>query len=331
MLAWAIEKIVHFERDDLTRDGLAHFSFHDKSGRLYAVFHDRHFFGLVAPGGDLEWTAGPEAFVHGVPNIQVDLNFPMFVDSFCDGTLLVSNFMTARLYRIDSAAMQTELFVDGRALGMADAGNCVIDTEDCVWVNEVTGSRVRRFDCRGRLLLSLGDGTPGFEDGPFDKVRFNWIYDLRLGPEGKIYVLDSRNFAVRMIDISCRQVRTVAGTGRPGYTGDGGPARAAAFGGAPKARFDGPISLSVDEEGNIFVGDRWNHVVRTVESATGVISTTLGKQPCLEATRNDPMEKDPFRINLPKISSMDYHSGRLFVPTGIDADSGDLIVLRKRV
>ena len=162
MLTWTIEKIVHFEPGDLTQDGLAHFGFHDKAGRLYAVFHQRHFFGLVAPGGDLEWTAGPEAFVDGVPNIPVNLNFPMFVDRFRDGSLLVSTFKTAQVYRVDTARMRAELFIDGRAAGMVDAGNCVIDAEDCVWVNEVTGCRVWRFDRRGRLLQTLGNGTPGF-------------------------------------------------------------------------------------------------------------------------------------------------------------------------
>jgi hypothetical protein len=43
---------------------------------------------------------------------------------------------------------------------------------------------------------------------------------------------------------------------------------------------------------------------------------------------NDPGETDPFKLNLPKISSMDYHSGRLFVPTDLTKDAGDLIIMR---
>jgi hypothetical protein len=78
----------------------------------------------------------------------------------------------------------------------------VVDDEGCVWVNEVEGCRVWRFDSTGKAVMTLGDGKPGFQSGiaDFDEVRFNWIYDIRRGPDGNIHVLDRRNFAVRMID-----------------------------------------------------------------------------------------------------------------------------------
>lgn len=78
----------------------------------------------------------------------------------------------------------------------------------------------------------LGDGTPGFQSDPvsFGESRFNWIYDLRRGPESTIYVLDSRNFAVRVVDVTRRRVHTIAGDGRPGCEGAGGDPRYARFG-----------------------------------------------------------------------------------------------------
>lgn len=228
--------------------------------------------------------------------------------------------------------MDATLFVDGSALGMTDMGNCVVDDEGWVWVNEVTGCRLWRFDPTGNPALTLGDGRPGFHGDAveFDEVRFNWIYDIRRGPDGNIYVLDSKNFAVRMIDIRSRSVATLAGTGRPGYDGDGGDARSATFGSDPSARFDGPISLSLDESGNIYVGDRFNYVVRTIHRDTGLISTIAGDHTIVDRERkNEPSETNPLRLRLPEISSMDYHHGRLLVPTDIPTGFGDLIVLRK--
>lgn len=264
-----------------------------------------------------------------VPNIAAGLEYPMYVDALPDDTLVVSNFRTAELYRIDVRAMTARLLVDGHAIGMRDMGNCVVDDEGYIWVNEVTGCRVWRFDPTGRPPLVLGDGTSGFASAPadFDAVRFNWIYDIRRGPDGGIYVLDSRNYALRVIDLAARCVRTVAGTGRAGYDGDGGDARGATFGGDPKAKFDGPISLSLDDEGNAYVGDRFNHVVRVIERG-GVITTIAGHPAVEREQANDPMERDRLRVNLPQISSMDYRDGRLFVPTDLTPDSGDLVVLR---
>jgi hypothetical protein len=176
----------------------------------------------------------------------------------------------------------------------------------------------------------LGGGTPGFQSDtvPFSESRFSWIYDIRRGPLNTIYVLDSRNFALRLVDVARRCVHTIAGDGRPGYQGDGGNARYARFGGDPNAKFDGPISLSVDDERKVYIGDRFNHVVRMIDTA-GVISTIAGTQAADDERANDLNERNPLRLNLPKISSMDYHDNRLFVPTNLTADSGDLVVLRR--
>jgi hypothetical protein len=315
---WTVERIVHFESGDFVREGLAHFGFH-VGDHYYAVDHQRHVVAFVGDDGEPEWTVAARPSLPGVPHVGAALEFPMYVDELPDRTALVSNFLAARLYRIDRRDFSVELLVDGKALGMSDMGNCVVDGAGTIWVNEVRGCRVRRFDSDGRLLLTLGDGTPGFERGPvgFDDARFGWIYDLRRGPDGTIVVLDSGNFAVRLIDPAERLVSTLAGDGAPGI-----------FGSDPSAPFDGPISLAVDEEAVVYVGDRFHHLVQAIGS-DGSVEPIAG---CLDAddrAANDPAERDPLRLNLPQISSMDYADGRLFVPTDLDGDAGDLAVLRR--
>ncbi|HVO60076.1 MAG TPA: hypothetical protein VMT53_04035 [Terriglobales bacterium] len=334
MANWTIDRIAHFDFErDTVKNGLAHFGFYDRRGRYFAVLHTKHFMGLAGKDDRLKWTVAPKRVFADVPNISAPLEFPMYVDVLPDDALVVSNFKSAELYRIDLSTMSARLLVDGRALGMMDMGNCVVDEEGYVWVNEVSGCRLWRFDSTGHAVEVLGDGTPGFraDPAPFGESRFSWIYDIRRGPHSTIYVLDSRNFAVRVVDIARRCVHTIAGDGQPGYEGDGGNARNARFGSNPEAKFDGPISLSVDEDGNVYIGDRFNRVVRMIDGVTGVISTIAGTQETNEGGANDSNQRDPLRLNLPKISSMDYHDGRLFIPTNLTADSGDLVVLRKAV
>jgi hypothetical protein len=124
-------------------------------------------------------------------------------------------------------------------------------------------------------------------------------------------------------------VSHVAGNGRPGYAGDGGPAREASFGGDETARFNGPISLSLDEHGNAFVGDRFNRVVRAIDAASGVITTIAGDRDAAGTGPNEPADRDPLRLELPRISSLDYADNRLFVPTDLADGAGDLAVLRR--
>jgi len=326
----SIERILHFDfNTDFVKDGLAHFGFHNPEGDFYALDHKRHYMGLVGKEGQLEWTVAREQVFPGIPNIRAQLDFPIFVDRFDDGTLVVSNFGDSQLYRIYPDLMKSELLVDGAALGIRHAGNCVIDGDGCIWLNEVEGCRVRRFDQAGKLLATLGTGEPGFQSRSvqFGEAMFNWVYDMRKGPDGNMYVLDSRNFAVRVIDIGVSRVLAIAGMGKPGYSGDGGDPLQATFGGDPSARFDGPISLSLDEEGNVFVGDRFNRVVRVIEKRSDTIRTIAGDTTFRGEARNDTNEADLFRLRLPKISSMDYHDHRLFVPTDLTEQSGDLVVL----
>jgi hypothetical protein len=223
------------------------------------------------------------------------------------------------------------VLIEGRALGMVDMGNCVVDRDGSIWVNEVTGCRLWHFDSRGGVIEVLGDGQPGFQRGrvAFQQVRWNWIYDIRWGPDDRLYVLDSRNFALRLVDPHARTVTTIAGTGEPGYGGDGGDARSATLGGDRTARFDGPISLAIDDGGNAYIGDRFNHVVRCIGAATGSIDTIAGRPQALDDQPNDERERDPARLNLPQISSLDYSDRRLFVPTDLAGQLGDLIVMRR--
>jgi hypothetical protein len=65
--------------------------------------------------------------------------------------------------------------------------------------------------------------------------------------------------------------------------------------------------------------------LRMVDHRTNVISTTAGKRDALPHRRNDPGETDPLKLNLPKICSLDYHQGFVFIPEGDD----DLIILEK--
>jgi len=329
---WIIDRILHFDfESDFVRSGLSHFGFHDRRGGYFAIAHTKHFIALVGQGDHLAWTVAAGPVFADVPNIPAALEFPMYVDVLSDDALVVSNFKTAELYRIEPRTMTARLLADGRALGFQDMGNCVVDGQGYIWVNDVTGCRLWRLDPTGRPAEVLGNGSSGFQLNtvPFGEARFSWIYDIRGGPDQTVYVLDSRNFALRVVDLAQRCVRTIAGDGRPGYEGDGGDARYARFGGDPHAKFDGPISLSVDEGGNVYIGDRFNHVVRMINGTTGVISTIAGAPEANDRRANDTNERDPLRLNLPKFSSMDYHDDRLFVPTNLAGDSGDLAVLRR--
>ncbi len=85
---------------------------------------------------------------------------------------------------------------------------------------------------------------------------------------GNLYVVEATNHCVRRVDIRSGVIATVAGTGVPGYSGDGGP--------AVQATFNEPYSIQIDSRGDIYIVDRLNAAIRKIDGCTGTISTVAG-------------------------------------------------------
>ncbi len=324
---WRIKHILNLAQERPWQQGYVNFGFHGRDGTQYFLHYNEHWLGCITDEDVFLWTAGAVDKGLSRNHIPFPVKHPHYVSELPDGSLLVSSNGTNEIYKLWPARGSAELFIDTGRIGLRDIGNCEYDQKESIWVHEIEGCRVWQFALTGEPMQVLGTGQPGFqkETVPFSTAQFNWIYDLRLGPDGNIYVLDSKNFCLRRIDVHQGTVSTIVGTGEPGYSGDGGPADQATLGSDPTARFDGPYSLSLDEQGNAFIGDTYNHVVRMVDHATGRISTIAGRYEVQPNQRNNPLETDPLKLNLPLICSMDYYGGCLFIPDWSD----DLIVLEK--
>jgi DNA-binding beta-propeller fold protein YncE len=116
---------------------------------------------------------------------------------------------------------------------------------------------------RSIVSTVIGDGSPGYSDH-----QVNNPYGLIIGPDGALYFCDLDNQRVRRLDLRTKRTLTVAGNGRKGYEGDGGPATSASL--------NMPHEIQFDREGNLYIAERDNHVIRRVEAKTGIISTLAG-------------------------------------------------------
>jgi streptogramin lyase len=109
----------------------------------------------------------------------------------------------------------------------------------------------------------IGTGVAGYSD-----TQVNNPYGMAIGPDGGLYFCDLGNQRIRRLDLTNRQMTTIAGTGARGYSGDGGP--------ATQATLAAPHELVFDKNGDLYIAERDNHVVRKVNMKTGVISTVAG-------------------------------------------------------
>lgn len=146
-----------------------------------------------------------------------------------------------------------------------------VGPDGALYITEVLHHRVRRLDLQsGRLSTIAGNGEKGYsgDGGPARKARLNEPYEVRFDADGNIYFVEMQNHLVRRVDAHSGIISTIAGAGRAGFAGDGGPAE--------EALLSSPHSIALDDAGHLYIADIGNHRIRRVELASGGIETIAG-------------------------------------------------------
>lgn len=162
--------------------------------------------------------------------------------------------------------------------------------DGALWFCEYTGQRVRKINADGTITTVAGAGKKGYsgDGGPALEAAFNLPHEIRFDKTGNLFIVDMSNHAVRRVDAKTGIITTFAGTGQPGYSGDGGSASA--------AQFKQPHSIQFDPAGEfLYVCDIGNHVVRRVEMKTGTISTFAGTGTAGATPDGAPLVGTPLR------------------------------------
>ena len=146
-----------------------------------------------------------------------------------------------------------------------------IGPDGAIYITEVRHHRVRRLDPKTNQLTTVaGSGQRGYSgDGePALKATLNEPYEIRFDADGNMFIVEMKNHIVRRVDRRSGTITTVAGTGQPGFSGDGGP--------ATKAKLSQPHSIAIDRTGAIYIADIGNHRIRRVDPRYGIIESIAG-------------------------------------------------------
>ncbi len=159
-------------------------------------------------------------------------------------------------------ATDARLNVPFDVAALPGGGYLIADTEN---------RRIRRVSRLGRISTVAGTGRAGSsgDGGPARRASFQAPFAVALTPDGGFLVADEAASRIRRVSADGK-ITTVAGTGRRGFGGDGGPAR--------RARMRSPGYITALTDGGFLFADSENHRIRRV-TAAGTITTVAGSGP----------------------------------------------------
>jgi len=202
----------------------------------------------------------------------VEASFYTIADIAMDreGNLFIADQSKFNIRKIDRTGMITRVMGE-QLIHLEEEvhlNGLVIDRENRIIFSDSGSSKIRRIDPDGKIAAVAGTGD--FKDfgdnGLALQAGIRSPGGLAISPRGELYFCEETSSTIRKIDKN-GIISVVAGTGYPGYSGDGGP--------AALAEIKNPFRLVFDKEGNLYFTDRDNNRVRKIDTS-GIITTIAG-------------------------------------------------------
>jgi len=161
--------------------------------------------------------------------------------------------------------------------------------DGAIWFCQYGGQRISKVTADGKIHTVAGTGQKGYtgDGGPALQATFNLPHEIRFDKAGNFFIADMQNHAIRRVDAKTGVIATFAGTGAPGYSGDGGP--------ADKAQLKQPHSIQFGPDGSLYICDIGNNAIRKVNMKTGTISTFAGTGKPGDSPDGAPIAGTPLR------------------------------------
>ncbi|TAJ07508.1 MAG: hypothetical protein EPO61_12890 [Nitrospirae bacterium] len=219
----------------------------------------------------------------GGPATKATLNFPSAVALDRQGNLYIADTMNHRVRRVDAVTGiittvagtgQHRCSGDGglaAAAALNEPSALVVDDQGNLFIADQSNNRVRRVDVQTGVITTIaGTGQAAYtgDGGPATDSGLAGPSGLALGPDGMLYVADTFNGRIRMVDLSTGLIATVAG--------DGGEYR---YQGHPQefsTSLSRPYGIALDGEGHILVTDSDSHLIRRWDRRKKIITLVAG-------------------------------------------------------
>jgi len=217
---------------------------------------------------------------NGGPSTAALLYNPASVGTDAMGNIYIADYANHVVRKIDTSGIISAFAGNGTAGYGGDNGpataamligptGIAVDTSGNVFIADANSSVIRKVSKAGIITTYAGTGFGGYsgDNGPATAAQIRFAYGVAADTSGNVYIADYGNSVIRKIN-AAGTISTYAGTGEvAGYSGDGSAATAALL--------NSPTDVIADNNGNLFIADNGNHVVRKI-NALGTITTYAG-------------------------------------------------------
>jgi uncharacterized protein (TIGR03437 family) len=250
----------------------------DSAGNLYIADSHNQCIRKVS-NGVITTVAGNGKFGFGgdngpATNAQLYLPHGLAVDS--SNNLYIADTYNNRIRKVSNGVIATMAGTGSPGFG-GDNGpaasaqlnspyGVAVDSAGNLYIADYDNDRIRKVS-NGVISTVVGSGTVGFsgDNGPATSAQLNTPLGVALDLAGNLYIADTFNDRIRKV--SNGTITTVAGNGQRGaFSGDNGP--------ATSAQLNGPLGVTVDAAGNLYIADSENNRIRKVSQ--GIITTVAG-------------------------------------------------------
>ena len=229
------------------------------------------------------------------------------VNASYDGTSSYAASVTGTIVTVAGNGVAGYSGDNGPALSASMASNqgMAFDTAGNLYIADYGNHAVREvLKSSSTMITVAGNGKAGYsgDNGPATSATLRFPRDLVFDVAGDLYIGDDVNNVVRKVSKSTGKIATVAGNGIAAYSGDNGL--------AINASLNNIRAVIFDTEGNLYISDFGNNVIRKIEQKTGLITTIAGTG--IAGTTGDNGPATSARINRPNGIAFDSF-GNLYI------------------
>jgi streptogramin lyase len=302
-------------------------------GALYFCEYTGQRIRKVTPDGMIHTVAGTGKKGYsgdGGPALQATFNLPHEIRFDRDGNFYVADMVNNAIRRVDAKTGVITTFAGIGAAGYSGDGgpankaqlkqphSIQFGPDGSLYICDIGNNVIRKVDMKtGTISTFAGTGKPGdtADGAPVAGTPLKGPRSIDFDKDGNLWLVTREGNQVLKFDMKEGKIHLVAGTGKKGFTGNGGPAK--------QATLSGPKGIAIDAEGNAWLADTESHSVRMVDAKTGNLELIAGT-----GEKGDGPDGDPLKCKMARLHGIYVDAdGAVYIG---DSEAHRVRVLRRK-